>query len=296
MDTTCSRYRIELSALLDGQLDSKDHNDVQGHVTNCENCSAEFETLQKLTKFLGDEMNSEEMPVPDIWGGLQAKLPSICQVMEEDLSAYLDGELTPAAQEGVNRHLKECASCLDSFKQLNTTNRVLSKGLELPTNFKVDLWPSIKSQLNEDCALIRSELSAYVDQEVVNLRHRNITNHLIDCQDCRVAFNGLSSIGDVVRDSYKPKLPDDFDLWPGIRAKMQVVPFVPRTGAKQNTGRPRFIAGAVAAAVIATSGIVISMMVPKDEPNGGSISSEAYLIESALREPSDQAEAAVYEE
>jgi anti-sigma factor RsiW len=296
METTCSRYRSELSALLDGQLDSKDHNDVQGHLNNCENCTAEFEALKKLTMFLVAEMNSERVPVPDIWGQLQAHLPSVCQVMEDDLSAYLDGELSPAAQEGVNRHLKECASCLDSFKRLNAANRMLSKGLELPANFKVDLWAAIKSQLNEDCALIRSELSAYADQEVVNLRHRNITNHLIDCQDCRVAFNRLSALGDVVRESYKPKIPDDFDLWPGIRAKMQVVPFVPRSGAKQNAGRPRLIAGAVAAAVVVTSGIVISLMIPKDEPNGGAISSEAYLIESALREPSDQAEAAVYEE
>jgi anti-sigma factor RsiW len=216
--------------------------------------------------------------------------------MEDDLSAYLDGELTPAAQEGVNRHLKECASCLNSFKRLNAANRMLSKGLELPATFKVDLWPAIKSQLNEDCALIRSELSAYADQEVVNLRHRNITNHLIDCQDCRVAFNGLSKLGDVVRESYRPKIADDFDLWPGIRAKMQVVPFVPRTTAKQSPTKPRLIVGAVAAAVIGLSGLAVAFMIPKDEAAGGTISSEAYLIESALREPSDQAEAAVYEE
>jgi len=303
MDTACTRYRIELSALLDGQLDVKTQTDVQGHLNGCELCSAEMETLKKLTKFLASELKSEDMETPDIWKGVSEQMGTVCQVMQEDLSAYLDGELTPAAQEGVNAHLKQCSSCLKAFTQLNAANRLVTKALELPVTIKVDLWPAVKAQLNEDCALIRSEISAYVDQEVATLRHRSITNHLIDCQDCRVQFTYLSSVGDVVRDAYKPEFPESFDLWPGIKEKMQVVPFVQKdsgaaagsASAATKNKRSRWIAATVAAAVIGLSGVVYTMTLPRASQND-TISSEAYLIESSLVEPSDIAEAATYEQ
>jgi anti-sigma factor RsiW len=304
MDTACTRYRNELSALIDGQLDVKTEADVQGHLNQCANCSDELETLKKLTKFLCAELKSDDMPMPDIWKGISEQMGTVCEVMREDLSAYLDGELTPAAQEGVNAHLKQCPDCLGSFTQLNAANRLVSKGLELPASFKVDLWPAVKAQLNEDCALIRSEISAYVDQEVATLRHRNITNHLIDCQDCRVQYTQLSSVSDIVRDAYKPEFPENFDLWPGIKEKMQVVPFVAKDSGATNQGnsvvamksrRSRWIAAGVAAAVVGLTGLVYTVTLPKVAQNE-TISSEAYLIESSLVEPSDIAEAATYEQ
>lgn len=297
MVNTCEPYRSELSAFLDGQLDAQRQLDIQGHLDSCEDCREESQTLKRLTKFLGDKMQSRNLEVPDLWPGIAAAMPSICEVMQEELSAYLDGELTPAAQEGVNKHLKDCEVCLGSFKSLNAANLMLSRGLELPLSLNVDLWPAVKAQLNEDCALIKSELSAYVDQEVVNLRHRNITNHLIDCHECRLEFNGLAGVGDLVRESYRPDIPHDLDLWPGILAKMQVVPFAPKVAAiplKAHPGRPRWLIGAAAAAVVGLAGVAISFTIPHMQ--GETISSESYLIESALLEPSDTAEAAVYEQ
>src|ERR1700728_693520 len=108
MDTACSQYRTELSAMLDGQLEGKAQSDIRDHLTGCSGCSEELETLKKLTKFLNESMQPENVEVPDLWSGIKAQMPSVCDVMQEDLSAYLDGELTPAAQEGVNQHLKDC--------------------------------------------------------------------------------------------------------------------------------------------------------------------------------------------
>jgi len=300
MDTTCEPFRTELSAFLDGQVDSTDQVGFQDHLDGCSGCREELEMLKKLTKFLNEELKSDEIEMPDLWPGVKAAMPTVCEVMQEELSAYLDGELTPAAQEGVNQHLKSCSVCLVSFKSLNAANLMLSKGLELPTTLSVDLWPAVRAQINEDCALIKSELSAYADQEVVNLRHRNITNHLIDCQECRLEFNGLSTVGDLIRESYKPEMSADFDLWPGIKAKMQVVPFAPKAAAaavapnKAQNSRPRWLVATVAVAVIGLAGVAISVTIPKVQ--GQTISSESYLIESALLEPSDTAEAAVYEQ
>src|SRR5208283_3909395 len=158
------------------------------------------------------------------------------------------------AQEGVNIHLKECATCLESFKALNATNRLLVKGFELPAAQVVDLWSGVNARLNADCALIDNELSAYLDQEVVTLRHRAITKHLTDCQNCRDEFSHLSLVGDMIRESYKPDIPSDFNLWPGIKSKLAVVQFTPKSQPKGvvKTGiHRRYYVGAAVAASFA---------------------------------------------
>jgi predicted anti-sigma-YlaC factor YlaD len=305
MDNFCDRCRIELSAYLDGELEKEFHQEVQAHLGNCEPCSDELTTLKSLTTLLTENILGPEASMPDIWAGIEGSLPSVCDVMREDLSAYLDSELTPPAQEGVNKHLKECNDCLSDFKALNAANQFLVKGLELPASIKVDLWPAVKARLNEDCALIKSELSSYVDQEVPTLRHRGITTHLMECQDCRLEFNQISSVGDIIRDVYKPELPENFDLWPEIRSKLQVVPFSPKTAepaaAASNkpakfSGRKNVYLTAAAAVTIAIAGSLTFFVISPQPAPAETVSSENYLIESALMEPTDNAEAVVYEQ
>ncbi|HEY9676561.1 MAG TPA: zf-HC2 domain-containing protein [Drouetiella sp.] len=298
MDNSCTRYRTELSAFIDNELEKEQHSEVQIHISNCEQCTSELETLRSLTGFLSSNLTVQEDIVPNIWSAMQDSMPSMCELMRAELSAYLDGELTAAAQEGVNKHLKECADCTNEFKLLNSTNRLLVKGLELPANIKVDLWSAVKAQLNEDCALINTELSSYLDQEVETLRHRNITAHLIDCPDCRLRFNGLSSVGDLIRDAYQPELPENFDLWPEIKAKLQVVPFTGKQQAEQKKkfGGQRVYLTAAAAVMIAVIGSLAFWFGTPQPVTADTVSSEGYLIESALKEPTDVAEAAVYDQ
>lgn len=299
MDNSCTRYRTELSAFMDSQVDKDLHAEIQSHLGNCEPCTTELEALKSLTVFLSSGLSVQEDVVPNIWDAIQEHMPSVCELMREELSAYLDGELTAPAQEGVNKHLKECSECLAEFKLLNSANRLLVKGLELPANLKVDLWPAVKAQLNEDCALIRTELSSYVDQEVATLRHRGITTHLIDCPDCRVQFNGLAGVGDIIRDSYQPVFVDNFDLWPEIKRQLQVVPFNSKSQnieAKPKFRRQKVYLTAAAAVTIAIVGSLTFWFGTPKPASADTVSSEGYLIESALKEPSDIAEAAVYEQ
>jgi len=300
MDNFCSRCRTELSAYLDGELEKEFHQEVHSHLGNCELCSKELETLKSLGAFLSGGMTISEQDMPDIWSGIQESLPGVCEVMREDLSAYLDSELTPAAQEGVNKHLKECSDCLSEFKLLNSANQFLIKGLELPASVKVDLWPAVKARLNEDCALIASEISSYVDQEVPILRHRGITNHLMDCQDCRLQFHQISSVGEMIRDSYKPDLAENFDLWPQIKSKLQVVPFspkkdVPSAKPMRFSGQKVYLTAAAAVMIAIVGSLTFFFVSPQPAP-AETVSSEGYLIESALMEPTDNAEAVVYEQ
>src|SRR4030095_11149151 len=207
MNSSCSAFKEDFSSFLDDRLDEVRKVDVCTHLADCSACRKEYESLKSLTSMLSSALPPENAPAADIWASLSAKLPSVCEVVQQDLSAYLDGELAAPAQEGVNQHLKDWPPCREKFSGLNATNQLLSQGLALPPSVKVDLWAAVKSRLNEDCALIQTELSSYVDQEVPTLRHRSITAHLIDCPNCHGLFNQLSEVGEIVRSSYQPVIP-----------------------------------------------------------------------------------------
>lgn len=301
VDSICDNYKDELSALLDNQIGVSLKSEVESHLEACPECAAEFESLKAVSNLLSKAFVAEG-EMPDIWTKIAIDMPSVCDVIVDDLSAYLDGELTSPAQEGVNQHLKDCADCLAKFTALNQTNRLLAKGLELPLNVEVNLWSAIKERLSADCALIDNELSAYLDQEVVTLRHREITKHLTDCSNCQVEFGKLTNVGDVIRDSYKPNIPDDFDLWPGIKSKLQVVPFTPKAPAVSGSkvkgviDRRVYALAAVAAVFVLVFGLGAFWLNSPEQSNIRQVSAEGYLIDSSLLQPADKAEAVVYEE
>ncbi|MBS2006488.1 MAG: zf-HC2 domain-containing protein [Cyanobacteria bacterium SZAS TMP-1] len=302
MSESCQNVRSELSALLDSQISGSLKTEIEEHLIGCHDCSEEYEALNGLKGYIDKAFDEDNFKAPDIWASLAEKLPSVCDVIQEDLSAYLDGELSAPAQEGVNLHLKECAECLDSFKALNATNRLLAKGFELPSDKVVDLWSGVNARLNADCALIDNELSAYLDQEVVTLRHRAITKHLTDCQNCRDEFSHLSMVGDIIRESYKPEIPADLNLWPGIKSKLAVVQFTPKTqpaqvAAKTGIHRRYYIGAAVAASFAMIFGLgALWLNSPEQSTTVRPVSAEAYLINSSLLDPADKAEAVLYEE
>jgi len=300
MVRTCADFQEDLSALLDNELKGEEKTGLESHLTECKDCASRFQTLKSLSAFLKDESEPDQTDMPDLWDAVKDEIASICEVMKEDLSAYLDGELPPAAQEGVKQHLNDCGDCLDQFKLLNRTNQLLSKGLELPEDVDTDVWESVRIRLTADCEIIVGELSPYIDQEVPGARHRAITQHLVDCINCRTNFDGLTSVGDFIRTNYQPDIPEDFDLWPQIKNRMQVVPFRPKAAAtpgKPKQARPRFtVVAAAAAAVIGLFATVAVWLCMPDDGSFKPVSAEAYLIESSFEEPGSFAEAVIYEQ
>jgi len=69
----------------------------------------------------------------------------------EQLSAYLDQELSDRDQAAVAQHLEECSACRQALAEMRTITVWAPTYQGLPTNR--DLWPAIESQLP------RSELS-----------------------------------------------------------------------------------------------------------------------------------------
>ncbi len=68
--------------------------------------------------------------------------------IEQQLSAYLDGELPPAEMGDVRLHLSECASCEAELEDLRTTKRLLGR-LEppaLPRGFAPEVWRRIERE------------------------------------------------------------------------------------------------------------------------------------------------------
>lgn len=300
MAGTCTEYCEDLSSYLDNELDSARKADISGHLLECDQCRRQYDDLKAVSNLFAQGSSAGQgLAIPDLWEQLSASMPSVCEVIQEDLSAYLDGELPLAAQEGINEHLKQCGGCQQQLKRLNLTNQFISKGLELPAAVPVDLWDGIKSRINADCALIRGELSVFVDQEVATLRHRAVTGHLLECPDCQREFNDLSQVGELIRTHFQPEIPADFDLWPEIKRSINVIPL--HAGASErpqlsaHASRKQMVMSAVAALVIGLTGTLAYLV---SIPGGKSIqpvSAEAYLLEQAMTEPSDSAEAVVYE-
>lgn len=295
MAICCSDVIEDLSAYLDGELEPERQSSLSAHIASCFGCRAQHEGFKTLTLVLTRGSGLVQESAPDIWEGLAGKLPGVCECIQEDLSAYLDGELIVPAKEGVTAHMEQCNVCLAKFQDLSRVNSLLAKGLELPETVTVDIWSQVQSRLNDDCVLIRSELSAFVDREVATLRHRAITSHLLECPECKEDFVALAAAGDAIRRHYQPEFPDDFDLFAGIKAKMQVVPFEVREKrkVKVSTRRLYAVAATVIAGVLAAIAVFIS--VHSASPAVTPMTAEAYLIDSSLGEPADVAEAVVYD-
>ncbi len=297
MVLSCIDFKEDISSFLDGELDEHKQSALTSHLSVCSDCTRDQKEYKSVARLLQSSTSLTQNAAPDIWASLSSKMPGVCEVIQEDLSAYLDGELIAPAKEGVNQHLEQCSVCHGKFQELSNVTRLLSTGLQLPEVMEIDIWAGIKARLNEDCVLIRSELSSFIDREVATLRHRSITNHLTECAECKGAFQRLSESGELLRNQYQPEIADDFDLWPAIQSKMNVLPLERKDKVAVRSIAPMRRLAAVAAAVVA--GIGITMFYFSSTQSGSSgyepITAEAYLIDQSLGEPADVAEAVVYE-
>jgi hypothetical protein len=113
----------------------------------------------------------------------------------------------------------------------------------------------------------------------------------------------LTNVGDIIRDSYKPNIPDDFDLWPGVKSKLQVIPFTPKTQTASTNSKVKgvidrrvYALAAVAAVFVLVFGLGAFWLNSPEQSNVRQVSAEGYLIDSSLLQPADKAEAVVYEE
>jgi anti-sigma factor RsiW len=295
---SCFRYKVDLSAIVDRELDTKSLSEVQRHLGSCRDCSVDLARLRDFNDFLVAQLSIVALPSPEndlaFFEQLRLKLPNLCSLNQQEFSAYLDGELSGAAQEGVTAHLQSCGQCLKQFSSMNAVNQLIVRGVELPSSQKVDLWGAIKEQLNENCALISTELSAFMDQEVARPRHRHIAVHLAECSNCNGSFQALSQVSDLIKENYVPSIAAEFDLLPQIKAKLKALELSENANGKNKNLRRFYLMGLGIAVSILLLGTVFLLCLSK--PKAPVISAEDFLIQAALEEPSESAEVVIYEE
>jgi anti-sigma factor RsiW len=288
----CARHQSNFSPLLDDEIEFNQKFDLQRHIADCQDCSTLLIKWREFQAFFSKELHASLHSVPDLWSDLALKLPTVCELQQEEFSAYLDDELPASAQDGIRNHLHDCAPCRKQFAGLTRTNEIVGGLAKEAPDVEIDLWGAIKRHLNANCALINAELSPFVDQEVPNLHHRNIAQHLMECATCDVSFRKFFFIGELMRQNYAPVLSDNFDLLPGIKNKMRVVG-VAKEEAQTWPKRPVLLISLTVGAVVMLIGLVaIWCLLSMKEPTR-TVSSEAYLIKYSLAEPAKNIEAAV---
>ncbi len=292
MTMSCSAFQEEISAYVDGELDDGIQSELDVHFTECPPCREVRDNVTRVSTLVHE--GAEKCHFPDLWSALATNLPSVCELVEEDFSAYLDGELIASAKDGVSEHLQACPPCHEKFQSLSKVNSLLSRSMELPAGLELDIWSGIQNRLEEDCVLIKEELSSFFDREVTPARHRAITSHLLDCTDCRDQLGSVTQAGEMLRTHYQPLLPEDFDLWPQVKAKMQVVPFAPKEKRRKAIAARRLyaVAAVVVGGVLAAIGFFVNF---HSASTVQPVTAEAYLIDSALGEPAEVPESLVYE-
>ncbi len=69
-----------------------------------------------------------------------------CPSIQEQLSAYLDGEISLEDQVNVKCHLESCESCAREYEQLRRMTQALGQiRYQMPT----DMWPQIQQRITE---------------------------------------------------------------------------------------------------------------------------------------------------
>src|SRR2546425_11815124 len=100
----------------------------------------------------------------------------IVHVSAEELSALLDGELSPQAELRARQHLTECGSCSADY----------SAAVRLDNELR---QPPVLA-----CAEVLEVLSAGFDRETSEGGQAAAQRHLADCQDCRASVQAWSTL------------------------------------------------------------------------------------------------------
>lgn len=97
--------------------------------------------------------------------------------IQEDLSAYLDNELSPNRRKQIETHLRVCDECSDMLAAFEKNcQRVADIARPVPSTLKDGVMAKIHTQFQED-------LSAYLDNELAPAMRDRMEAHLHSCAE-----------------------------------------------------------------------------------------------------------------
>lgn len=98
--------------------------------------------------------------------------------IQNELSAYLDNELTPSRHKQVEAHLRSCRECSDMLSAFQENRqRVADLSHPVPLTLKDAAMAKIHTQFQD-------ELSAYLDDALAPATRQRIEAHLHTCREC----------------------------------------------------------------------------------------------------------------
>jgi len=100
------------------------------------------------------------------------------QKIQEELSAYLDNELTPSRSKQIEAHLHSCDECSDMLSAFQENRQMIANiAHPVPPTLKDGVMAKIHTQFQD-------ELSAYLDNELAPAMRDRIEAHLHSCGEC----------------------------------------------------------------------------------------------------------------
>jgi len=98
--------------------------------------------------------------------------------IQEELSAYLDNELSPSRHKQIQAHLRSCVECSDILAAFEENRqRVANIAHPVPSTLKDGVMAKIHTQFQD-------ELSAYLDGELAHDMRDRMEVHLHSCSEC----------------------------------------------------------------------------------------------------------------
>ena len=105
--------------------------------------------------------------------------------IQDELSAYLDNELTPSRHEQIEAHLRSCEECSDMLSVFQQNRQMMADlAHPVPSTLKDAVMAKIHTQFQD-------ELSAYLDNELAPATCQRIEAHLHTCSECSSMLSAL---------------------------------------------------------------------------------------------------------
>lgn len=141
-----------------------------------------------------------------------------CKHTLENLSAFLDNELSDASASDIEDHLAICEDCQQELEQLSTLSALFKK-VDLPVqDFSEQVITRLCQETDLDCTVIEEDVSAYVDDELDLAKTLSIQEHLEGCPACQKLISGFKKLSHLIN-SYVVSAGKDYS--PDVLARLQ---------------------------------------------------------------------------
>jgi len=123
---SCIEIKSRMSAYFDEELSLEEKTIVENHLLHCCECKKELNLIRKTSGCLKDFYKKNEQDCTDF--NISEKVTenlNICSEISEDLSAFIDGELSKSDIIKISEHLLKCKYCRNDYELLKKTGNAV---------------------------------------------------------------------------------------------------------------------------------------------------------------------------